>query len=191
MRITVINGTNRIGNKTILVSKAVEKTIRDLGIEVSLVTLDNFDTLFRGKYITLDSANPTQKSDIGNMIKSDILLFVVPTYHSGIPSPLKNLLDILKGKEIYNNKVIGAIAVSDHNQDLGARQTVQILNGILSYLKLTSFVVPRINVVDLENLDKDRLFNYIKYCASFLKLYEQANQSYLGYDGGNGFLRLS
>ncbi|MBI2641591.1 NAD(P)H-dependent oxidoreductase [Candidatus Roizmanbacteria bacterium] len=191
MKISIINGTNRIGNKTIQISLVAQQLVEKSGYESVLITLDNFNQLFRGEYITLKKANRLQKKDIAHMIEADILIFVVPTYHGGIPSPLKNFLDILKSKEAFDNKVIGIIGSSDDNRDLGARQTAQIINAILSYYKLKSFVIPRINITNFDDIDRDRLVNYIQYCISFLRIYDRSEQSYLGDARGHGFLRLS
>lgn len=181
MNITIVNGTNRTGNKSIHVSQTVKKLVEQLGHRSSLITLDYFDKLFRGIYIDFRSANKKQKDDIRKLINADIILFVVPTYHSGIPSSLKNFLDILKCNECYDEKVIGIIAGSDHNQDLGARQTMQVLNGILSYQKAKSLVIPSINITNFSEIDTTRLSDFIKYCVSFAKKYEQPHQSNLGH----------
>ncbi|OGK17690.1 hypothetical protein A2866_05915 [Candidatus Roizmanbacteria bacterium RIFCSPHIGHO2_01_FULL_39_8] len=181
MNIAIINGTNRINNKTVLISKTVEILIKKLGHTTHLLTLDYFDSLFRGKYIDYASANKNQKKDIRKLIEAKLIFFVIPTYHSGIPSPLKNFLDILKCNECYDEKVIALIAGSDHNQDLGARQTMQVINGILSYQKAKSFVIPRINIVNFNVSDATRLFDFIKYSVSFAKKYEQPHQSDLGH----------
>ncbi len=138
-----------------------------LGLETSLITLDNFDALFRGTYIDVGSATQAQKRDIRTMMNADILLFIVPTYHSGIPSPLKNFLDTLKCFDCFDGKVITLVAGSDHNQDYGARQAAQVLNGILSYQKARSFVLPRISIVDFNDIDNERLREHLAYAINF------------------------
>lgn len=167
MKITVINGTNRIENKSLSIAESALAVAKKLGFETSLITLDNFDTLFRGRYIDVGSATQAQKRDIRNMMDADILLFVVPTYHSGIPSPLKNFLDALKCFDCFDGKVITLVAGSDHNQDLGARQTTQVLSGILSYNKARSFVTPRISIVDFNDIDNERLREHLAYAITF------------------------
>ncbi len=167
MKVTIINGTNRVGNQSLKITMAALAMANKLGLETSLITLDNFDTLFRGRYIDVGSATEAQKRDIGSMMNADILLFVVPTYHGGIPSPLKNFLDTLKCFNCFDGKVITLVAGSDHNQDLGARQTEQILNGILSYNKVRSFVTPRITIVDFDDIDNERLREHLAYAITF------------------------
>lgn len=167
MKITIINGTNRVENQTLKITMAALAMAHTLGLETSFITLDNFDTLFRGRYIDVGSATQGQKRDIRNMMDADILLFVVPTYHSGIPSPLKNFFDTLKCFDCFDGKVITLVAGSDHNQDLGARQAAQVINGILSYQKAQSFVLPRISIVDFDDIDDERLREHLTYATNF------------------------
>lgn len=173
MRITIINGTNKMGNKTINISQVVNAIAKKLGNETYLVTLDNFDQLFRGEHIRLENANENQKKDMRNMIETDVLLFVVPTYHSGIPSPLKNFLDSVKEKALFENKIIGIIAANDSNQNLGARQARQVINGILAYNKAISFVVPIIPIIDFEEIDSNRIEEFIHYCSQFIDRHDK------------------
>lgn len=168
MNITIVNGTNRIGNKSMDISRCVFKIADVLDHEVNIITLDNFDSLFRGKYINLKSATLSQKKDIRNLIIADLIIFVIPTYHNGIPSSLKNFLDILKCTECYEGKVIGIISCNNGNKDLGARQAAQTLHGILAYNKSHSIVVPVIPVIDFGNIDKRRLEEFITYCSRFI-----------------------
>ena len=73
MNIAIINGTNRINNKTVLISKTVEILIKKLGHTTHLLTLDYFDSLFRGKYIDYASANKNQKKQL---IKPILFFFI-------------------------------------------------------------------------------------------------------------------
>jgi NAD(P)H-dependent FMN reductase len=167
MKITIINGTNRVGNKTKNISKEASRIVSSFGYDFQIVTLDNFTQLFRGEYINLESANKAQKIDIQNMIDADVLLFVVPTYHRGIPSPLKNFLDTLDEDSAFDNKVIGIIA-SNKTQSFGADQAAQVINGILSFGKLNSFIIPRINITDHDDIDSERLKEFIGYVVNFV-----------------------
>ncbi len=150
-----------------VVSSAVVEHAEQLGHSVSLITLENFTALFHGTYITLENANPQQVADIQKMVAAELLVFVVPTYHSGIPSPLKNFFDSLKCKEAYAHKIIGVISSNESNRDFGARQTAQVLNGILAYNKLISFVVPIVPIIDFNDIDHERIRSFVEYCCAF------------------------
>ncbi len=169
MKITIINGTNRHGNQSMKISEATLQAVSDAGHEGQIVTLENFDQLFRGEKITLENANEAQKSDIQKMIDGEIHLYVVPTYHSGIPSPLKNFFDLLDINEVYEKKTMALIAGSYSNQDLGARQTKQILNGIISFNNLHSFVAPRITIINFADIDQKRIKDFVEHTTEFLK----------------------
>lgn len=169
MKLTIINGTNRKANRSMGISHAVGKIAREKSFDVNLITLNNFDTLFRGTYIRVENASSEQKRDMRNLITADIILFVIPTYHAGIPSSLKNFLDTLKCNECYEQKVIGVISSNSGNKDLGARQAVQVINGILAHEKLISSVIPIIPIVNYDDIDHTRIEKYIHYCSQFLR----------------------
>ena len=80
MKFTLINGTNRVGNNSIKITKAVAEIVKDFGHDANIVTLDNFDQLFRGDYINFSNANEVQKIDLENMAWADILIFVVHVF---------------------------------------------------------------------------------------------------------------
>lgn len=172
MKIAIINGTNRIDNQSSQIAYAAKDQAVKAGYTADVINLDNFDELFRGDYITGETATMPQKVVIAKMTSADILLFIVPTYHSGLPSSLKNFFDSLRYKPVYENKVIGIIAGSTHNQDLGARQAAQTINGILSHNKVYSFVVPRITILEFQSIDTPRLDEYLNYLAHFRTLYK-------------------
>jgi len=165
MKITIINGTNRIGNKSMEVSKASQGIINDLGHESKLITLDNFDALFRGEYINFENANESQKGDLENMLWADILIFVVPTYHHGIPSPLKNFLDIINDVSVFEGKKVGFIAVGKDSK--GVIQTQQVISGIFSYNENKSYTMPKVAIISPSDIDTKRLQDYFKYCVKF------------------------
>ena len=167
MKFTIINGTNRVGNKSIEVSKVVGSKVNEMGHEARLITLDNFDLLFRGEYIDLSNANDAQKTDLENMLWANVLLFVAPTYHHGIPGSLKNFLDIVNDVSVYEGKVIGCVAVGKSFD--GIRQTRQVIDGILSYNKINSFILPKECLLALSDIDMDRVKEYINYCIDFRK----------------------
>ena len=56
------------------VSRSSQGIINDLGHESRLITLDNFDVLFRGEYINLENAKGAQKVDLENMLWADVFI---------------------------------------------------------------------------------------------------------------------
>jgi len=165
MTITIINGTNRTGNKTINLSKKFVKIVEKKGLRTNLITLDNFKELFTEEYVNLLSGTPEQIKDLQMIHESNIVIFVVPTYHHGITSSLKNFFDIVNDKTIWNNKIFGL--VSSNNGSDAINQTRTILNGILSYNKAFSFIAPKQVILNLHNIDENRASEYIDYLAEF------------------------
>jgi NAD(P)H-dependent FMN reductase len=168
MKITVINGTNRKGNRSMEVSRDVVKIGEEMGYEVGLVTLENWTELFRGDYVKLGDVKEGKKEDIEKMVEADVLIFVVPTYHTGIPSSLKNFFDSLSSKRAYDKKIIGLISSNSSNKDLGARQARQVINGIIAYKKVQSFIVPQISIINFDEIDPHRIEKFIEYCVGFV-----------------------
>ena len=170
MKITIINGTNRTGNKSIKVTTNTAEIINELGYESSIVTMNNFKELFTGNYLNFIEANTNQKIDLENMQSADVLIFVSPTYHHGIPAALKNFLEIIKEKVIYENKVIGLISSNSSGRAYGAYQAMEVLHGIIAYNKLNSYIISTVPIIDHENIDNERICEFIKYCSSLLNL---------------------
>ena len=165
MKFTLINGTNRVGNNSINITKAVSGIVKDFGHDANIVTLDNFDQLFRGDYINFSNANEVQKIDLENMAWADILIFVVPTYHHGISGSLKNFFDIVNEVTAYDKKKIGFIAIGKSVEAI--RQTEQVLRGIFSFFKNKSFILPKDCIVSPYEIEKEKLEEYIKYCIDW------------------------
>ncbi|PIR42569.1 hypothetical protein CO058_00670 [candidate division WWE3 bacterium CG_4_9_14_0_2_um_filter_35_11] len=165
MKFTLINGTNRLDNRSIEITKAAAEIVKDFGHDGNIVTLDNFDQLFRGDYINLSNASEVQKIDLENMAWADILIFVVPTYHHGIPSSLKNFLDIINDVSVFEGKKVGFVSVS--HGVYGIMQTKQIINGIFSYNGNKSYILPKDCIVSPYEIEKEKLEEYIKYCIDW------------------------
>lgn len=70
MKLTIINGTNRVGNQTQTLTDAVAHQARALGDEVFLVDLSNFGELFRGEYLTPSTATGAQRDDLQKMVEA-------------------------------------------------------------------------------------------------------------------------
>lgn len=168
MLISIVNSTNRINNKTQLISDRLITLLDQNAFRSNLIKLDNFTKLFRGKYLNFKNANPDQLKELKNIQESDIVIFVVPTYHSGIPSSFKNFLDLIRERKVYQDKVIGIISSNKDGNAEGARQAKQSINAILSYEKQNSFIVPKIEKVNFNKINDTRLLRYINYCKKFI-----------------------
>lgn len=158
MEITIVNGTNRIGNH----SMNITNTLSELcDVRTNIVDLSSFTELFMGEYINMDNASKAQRVDLMSIKNADIIIFVVPVYHHGIPASLKNFFDIVELPELYDNAIIGFISANKKSVD-GARQASQILSGCLSYFKnKQSYIVPTIPIIDPKQPDPERISDFL------------------------------
>jgi len=169
MKLTVVNGTNRIDNKSIEIAKKVVEKGQSFELEASLVTLEHFDKLFRGDYIDFENATPEQKSDLESIKSADILMFVIPVYHQGIPSSLKNFFDSVSIKDMYSNNAIGMISANSRSRE-GARQAAQVLNGYMAFVKSDyAYIVPEIPMINPSEIDEERIGDFINKLLLYAK----------------------
>jgi len=167
MHITIVNGTTRKSSNSIQVTSLLNKQLEQSTNTCSIVTLENFKTIFTGEYINLENSTLEQKTDIENIINAKIVIFVIPTYHHGMPGSLKNFFDIIdyKSTNLYNKKVIGLVA---NNLEVDAiRQSRTVLDGIISYYNFTSIIPPKDCKIDPYNIDEKRLTEYVNYITTF------------------------
>ena len=168
MNITIVNGTNRENCESIKVTNTLNTLITNLQHTCNIVTLQNFKTLFTGKYINFDNATLEQKTDLDNIINAKIVIFVIPTYHHSIPGSLKNFFDIIdyKNTNLYEKKVVGLIAANTGVDAI--RHARSIINEIFAYYKFTSFIPPKDLTVDIyTTIDEKKLSEYVEYLVTF------------------------
>ena len=168
MNITIVNGTNRENSKTLGVTNTLNNIAVKLNHQSKIVTLDNFKALFTGEYTNLDNSTLKQKTDIQNIINAKIVIFVIPTYHHGVPGSLKNFFDIIdyKSTNLYEKKIVGLVAANTGVDAI--RQARTIINEIFAYYNFTSIIPPKDLTIDLYTaIDEKRLAEYLNYLVTF------------------------
>lgn len=165
MKIVIINGSIQHDNTSQVVSKALKNKLK--ATETSLLTIDSFSKLFVGDYINIKNANDKQRELLTTMKNADIIFFVVPTYFKSIPGALKNFFDIIRDKQIYENKTVAVIANNYKNQDYGARHTQQVIQGLSIFHQVPIYIVPEILIVHHENIDDSELRKFIELVQNF------------------------
>lgn len=163
MKITFINGTNRVGNKTLLLTKELAQLRLLESEDVSIVDMNNFDVLFRGEYISRENSNEHQLKDIQKIAEANLVVFVVPVYHHSIPTALKNFIDTVKDSEIYNNTTIAFVSNNKSSVE-GAYQAEDAMKGIIAFDKLHSQIVSRIEKLTVDGFDELRAEAFLDYC---------------------------
>ena len=131
--ITVISGTNRSKNNSILVAKNYLKKIEDQGIESSLLNLEDFGASF---YFTSSYGDVPHSFE--QIVKDQILtathfVFVVPEYNGGFPGVLKFFIDTLP-PGIWKGKKAALVGVATGRS--GNQRGLDHLTAVLHYLKM-------------------------------------------------------
>lgn len=124
--ITIISGTNRIGSKTLIVSKMYYNLIKDLKQEVHLVSLEDFKEFKRNEYLI------SIEKEL--LIPSDKFVFVMPEYNGGFPGVLKTLLDLTDIRNCWWYKKALLVGVADGRG--GNLRGIDQMTNILHYLKV-------------------------------------------------------
>lgn len=170
MNIVVINGSNRLGNKTMRVSRVAEKIARDMGFNTSFVNLITFTKLFNHEYIlAINSSEPYQNRKLYEILHADLILFVTPLSYTTPPLALMNFIELTKLMGLYDNKVIGSLIVSN-SMDMNLPLT-NILTDLFEDDQPNTLVLSKISVINYEKIEFMKVEKYISYCTKFIEAY--------------------
>ena len=100
MKIAVVNGSVRKGNRTQEIADALESILVKKHA-VHHVSLSSFTKIYEEEYVSLKNCSEEQFAHLEAMKESDLIFFLVPIYHGGMPGVLKNFLDLLGVKSDY------------------------------------------------------------------------------------------
>ena len=153
MQVVIINGSIQQNNGSLINSKLIQNAMND----AEIVTIDSFSKLFRGEYIYFANANNEQRFIMEKIRDADTLIFVVPTYFKSLPGALKNFFDIVREKSLYEHKAIAFLASNHKNQDFGARQAREILEGIIEFFDTEAVFVSEIAISDPAHTDNSAI----------------------------------
>lgn len=93
-RILVFAGSLRIGAFSIHTANVAEKTLRDLGADVTRITLGDYPMPLMDQNLEAEKGIPEQALALGRQIVAhDGLLIASPEYNASIPPLLKNSID--------------------------------------------------------------------------------------------------
>ena len=140
---TIISGTNRMDSNTIRIAQLYQESLRENGIQSSILSLVGLNVLERNpEYIEIENKYilPVTK-----------FIFVSPEYNGSIPGVLKCLFDISDPGKAWAGKKALLTGVSTGRA--GNLRGMEHLTGILHYLR----VVVHPNKLPISVVDK--LFN--------------------------------
>lgn len=137
--ITVISGTNRPGNRTKVVAKHCFNIIREKGLEVNWLDLEDIqgDILSSEMYVDTQQHPEISRLQDEMIIPSDLLLIVSPEYNGSFPGVLKSFIDALsvrKYQSTFKGKRAALIGVASGRA--GNLRGMDHLTGVLNYLNV-------------------------------------------------------
>ncbi len=141
--ILVINGTNRKGNRSQVISKyCVNYLSQFINEEVKYLTLEelNSDIISDQMYTADGQANHLNKIQDELIIPIDKWIIISPEYNGSFPGILKLFFDALsirKYKDTFAGKKVALIGTSDGRA--GNLRGMEHITSFLNYLKVTIF----------------------------------------------------
>lgn len=131
MNITIISGSTRPGRTSHRVALALEKDLKNLEIEVSILDLQAIDLPPFTERFHLMAEKPPHLQEVAARLQgSDALIFLTPEYNGSITSALKNCIDTF-GKAEFAGKPIG-VATASTGVLGGVRAAYQLQQTILA-----------------------------------------------------------
>ncbi|MFM2393370.1 MAG: hypothetical protein RLZZ546_1352 [Bacteroidota bacterium] len=156
--ILVINGTNRPGNKSQIVSKYcfeyLSKNFEEQIKFFNLEDINNFDLSFN-IYNKSDININLEKIQDELFIPSNDWIIISPEYNGSFPGVLKFFIDALSSRKydfVFKKKNIGLIGTSDGRD--GNLRGMDHLTSFLNYLKITVYH-NKLPISSLSNLIKN------------------------------------
>lgn len=139
--ITIISGTNRKDNQSLILAQYVAELMRQEGVkDVHLLDLRILDgpLLVRDNYLPEDQSSQVRSIQDAWVIPADQFYFVVPEYNGSFPGILKFFLDACSVRELkpsFSGKKAAILGVSSGRA--GNLRGMDHLTSILHYLNVT------------------------------------------------------
>jgi NAD(P)H-dependent FMN reductase len=103
--ITILSGTNRTGNKSIIIAQEYLKLFAAAGIEAQLYDLQTLPADFSSAW-TRDKQSPDFQKQVETFFRGiDKMLLVVPEYQGTFPGILKLVFDAVHPNDLKGKKV--------------------------------------------------------------------------------------
>lgn len=173
--ITVISGTNRSGNLSVLVAGALVELLTAQGIEAKLLDLRSLPEDFAFKNEVYNNSSAKLKRIIPSLIgKADKYVFVIPEYNGSFPGVCKAFIDSVKPERFKSKK---AFIIGISSGRAGNLRGADHLTAILNYLSVAVFP-KHVNITHVDGqLDENGKIN----SASTKELLERSLKSFLDF----------
>lgn len=177
MRITVLNGTNRMKNQCGKVTQKTFDICKAKGHDVSLVDLKDFTIINNEEYILFtESSNRTHKKHFRDIINSEILLIIIPKYFLMLPRALKNFIELTKVFNLFEYKIIGLIeSATDADSSLQPTDQLTKLAGIM---EINSIVLNKKVIINHERIEENKIKEFVKYSVIFFETFQNRTASH-------------
>lgn len=129
--ITVISGTNRVGNNTIKIARHVAALYRGMGETVALLDLQELPA---AAYVPeVFGEKPAALSDgfTDKVLASDGLVVLIPEYNGSFPGILKHFVDLLPFPESFDCRPVAFIGLAAGYH--GALRAVEQMQMVFAY----------------------------------------------------------
>lgn len=111
MKLTIISGTNRQDNLSLLVARRCQDLLAELGIASELLSLDRLPQGLAFSY--LDDPRQGEFAWIQELVdRSTHFLFVVPEYNGSIPGILKLFIDACDYPDSFRGKSAAMVGIA-------------------------------------------------------------------------------
>jgi len=136
--ITIINGTNRTGNLSQIISAFYRDQLLDLGAQdVVYISMEDLPKDIISSMMFTVEGRSSQLTKLQNevIIPSEKLLFILPEYNGGIPGILKLFIDACstyKRDDCFKRKKVGMLGVASGRA--GNLRGMEHLTGVMNYL---------------------------------------------------------
>lgn len=165
--ITIISGTNRKGSMTLKVATHYFEIMKQLGVDIKLVSLENLNIWERNPQLT------QLEQDI--LIPSEKFIFIMPEYNGSFPGILKLLIDNSDIRKCWWHKKAAMVGVADGRG--GNLRGIEHMTNILHYLKVNvlynKLPISKINEemdadgqwinTETEKVIKEQIAQFLKY----------------------------
>lgn len=134
--ITIISGTNRLGNKSIYLATWYQKILADLQVEAKVFNLEDLpdDFLLASRYAEFDRSSAFLQIQETYFFPADRYIFIMPEYNGSIPGILKLVLDSCEIETAFYHKKACLTGLSSGRA--GNLRGMDHLTNILNYLKI-------------------------------------------------------
>lgn len=134
----IISGTNRLGSRTLTLSRYIQKLYREEGEDVELIDLTKVGLERLGAEAEYgDKMPPVMREAVAKINQADGLIVVCPEYNGSMPGALKYFIDHWKYPESYEFRPVALVGLGAR---FGGLRPVEHLQGVFGFRN--AFIYP-------------------------------------------------